>query len=98
MPDGDQPEGEGDVRGAEIVVEGPDGQRILVLPYPTILRDDSGRIIGAVNMLVDISERAAAERRKRLLINELDHRVRNTLASVRSIAMQTFRNEAELPA
>jgi hypothetical protein len=35
-------------------VEGPDGQRILVLPYPTILRDDSGRIIGAVNMLVDI--------------------------------------------
>jgi PAS domain S-box-containing protein len=87
-----------DVRGAEIVVERPDGQRVLVLPYPTILRDDSGRIIGAVNMLVDISERAAAERRKRLLINELNHRVKNTLASVQSIAMQTFRNEAERPA
>jgi hypothetical protein len=79
-----------DVRGAEIVVERPDGQRVFVLPYPTILRDDSGRIIGAVNMLVDISERAAAERRRRLLINELNHRVKNTLASVQSIAIRRF--------
>ncbi len=79
-----------DVRGAEIVVERPDGQRVFVLFYPTILRDDSGRIIGAVNMLVDISERAAAERRRWLLISELNHRVKNALASVRSIAIRRF--------
>jgi signal transduction histidine kinase len=44
------------VRGEEIVVEGPDGSRKTVMPYPTPLHDESGRLIGAVNALVDITE------------------------------------------
>jgi PAS domain S-box-containing protein len=49
------------VRGAEAVLERPDGTRVAFLPYPTPLRDTAGRLVGAVNMLVDITDRRAAE-------------------------------------
>ena len=43
-------------------------------------------------MVRDISERKRAEEHRELLINELNHRVKNTLATVQSIASQTLRN------
>ena len=49
------------IRGMEAVAERPDGTRIPFVPYPTPLFDESGRLTGAVNMLVDISERKQAE-------------------------------------
>jgi PAS domain S-box-containing protein len=49
------------VRGVDAVAERPDGTRVPMLPYPTPLRDKSGAVVGAVNMLVDISEHKAAE-------------------------------------
>ena len=49
------------VRGLEAVAERPDGTRIPFIPYPTPLFDSSGALVGAVNMLVDISERKRAE-------------------------------------
>jgi PAS domain S-box-containing protein len=78
------------VRGAEAIAERPDGTRIPFIPYPTPLRDAAGRIVGAVNMLVDITERKRAEQQQKGLINELNHRVKNTLATVQSLADQTF--------
>ena len=47
--------------GIEIVAERPDGTRIPLLPYPTPIFDASGILTGAVNMLVDISERKTTE-------------------------------------
>jgi two-component sensor histidine kinase len=41
-------------------------------------------------------ERAQAEQRQRLLINELNHRVKNTLATVQAIAYQTLKGEVPL--
>lgn len=79
------------IRGAEALAERPDGTRVPFIPFPTPLRDASGVAVGAVNMLVDISERKRAEERQRLLLDELNHRVKNTLAAVQSIAVQTFR-------
>jgi PAS domain S-box-containing protein len=49
------------VRGAEAVLERPDCTRVPFLPYPTPLRDASGALIGAVNMLVDISDLKSVE-------------------------------------
>jgi PAS domain S-box-containing protein len=49
------------IRGVEAVAERPDGTRVVFLPYPTPLFDDSGKLIGAVNMLVDITDRKSAE-------------------------------------
>src|SRR5437588_4923200 len=48
------------VRADEAILERPDGTRIPFAPYPTPLRDASGKLIGAVNMLVDIRERQEA--------------------------------------
>jgi PAS domain S-box-containing protein len=79
------------IRGAEAVAERPDGTRVPFIPYPTPLRDASGKLVGAVNMLVDISQRKQAESRQKTLLAELNHRVKNTLATVQSLAAQTMR-------
>src|SRR3546814_15070713 len=49
------------IAGAKAIAERPDGTRIPFLAYPTPLRDASGAQVGAVNMLVDITERKRAE-------------------------------------
>lgn len=56
-----------------------------------------GRFQGYIGMAMDLTTIKAAEVRQRLLINELNHRVKNTLSAVQSIARQTFRVE-ETPA
>jgi len=45
------------VRGVEAIAERPDGTRLHFQPFPTPLFDDDGAFCGAVNMLVDISDR-----------------------------------------
>jgi PAS domain S-box-containing protein len=45
------------VRGVEAVAERPDGTRVPFRPHPTPLKDADGRLTGAVNMLVDLTER-----------------------------------------
>jgi PAS domain S-box-containing protein len=49
------------VRNVEIVVERPDGSRRNVLPHPEPILDAAGKVVGGVNMLVDITERKRAE-------------------------------------
>jgi PAS domain S-box-containing protein len=49
------------VRGYEAIVERPDGSRMSFVPYPTPLRDDDGGLIGAVNVLIDVTDRRKAE-------------------------------------
>jgi PAS domain S-box-containing protein len=49
------------IRGMEAIAERPDGTRVPFIPYPTPLFDASGKLTGAVNFLVDISERKQAE-------------------------------------
>jgi PAS domain S-box-containing protein len=80
------------VRGAEAIAERPDGTRVPFNPYPTPLHDADGTLIGAINMLVDITERKRAENGQKTLIDELNHRVKNTLATVQSLAAQTARH------
>ncbi len=50
-----------------------------------------GRYEGMIGVNVDVTEREEADAHKQLLINELNHRVKNTLAVVQSIARQTFK-------
>ena len=54
--------------------------------------DDQGRPLYGVRVLRDITERRRAEEHRELLIHELNHRVKNTLATVQSIAAQSLRN------
>jgi PAS domain S-box-containing protein len=60
--------------------------------YPR--RDEHGTILRWYGTTEDISDRKRVEEHQRLLINELNHRVKNTLATVQSLARQTFKEEA----
>jgi PAS domain S-box-containing protein len=50
-----------------------------------------GEFLGHIGSIIDITDRKLEEERRNLLINELNHRVKNTLATVQSIASQTLR-------
>ena len=49
------------VRDVEAIAERPDGTRVHFIPYPTPLLDETGAVIGGVNVLVDITDRKRAE-------------------------------------
>jgi PAS domain S-box-containing protein len=73
------------LEGVELVVERPDGGRCPVLTHPTPLHDATGRLTGAVNMLVDISERRSAQMQQRALVRELNHRVKNNMQMLHAL-------------
>ena len=58
--------------------------------------DEEGEFRYGVRMVLDISERKQAERRQKLLLDELNHRVKNTLATVQSLAAQSARTSTSV--
>ena len=60
------------IRGLEAVAERPDGTRVPFLPFPTPIFNASGVFVGAVNMLVDITERKRAEEATQRLASIVD--------------------------
>jgi PAS domain S-box-containing protein len=65
-----------------------DGSRVPVRLSAALIPGKTDQIVVHV---YDITDRRRAEEHQRLLINELNHRVKNTLAIVQSIAQQSFR-------
>ena len=55
------------VRGMEAVAERPDGTRVSFELYPTPIFNSDGDLTGAVNMLIDITDRKRAEQAKQHL-------------------------------
>jgi PAS domain S-box-containing protein len=68
-----------------------DGSLVEVILCLAPLRNRDGDIIGYAAITHDITERKAQEKTRQLLLNELNHRVKNTLAMVQSIARLTLR-------
>jgi PAS domain S-box-containing protein len=68
------------IKGMEAIAERPDGTRVPFIPYPSPLFDASGALIGAVNTLVDITDRYETEQRLR----ESEDRYRGIAAIVES--------------
>ena len=73
------------VPGTEALLERPDGTRVPFIVYPTPLRDEMDELIGAVNMLVDISARKQAEANQKMLLDELNHRVKNNMQMLHAL-------------
>lgn len=59
------------------------------------IRNDLGEIAGVFVQGHDVTETVQAAERQKLMIDELNHRVKNTLATVQSIAMQTARSHED---
>jgi two-component sensor histidine kinase/PAS domain-containing protein len=60
-----------------------------------IERDAEGKPLLVFGVNYDVTERKLAEERQRLLLRELNHRVKNTLATVQALASQTVRHARE---
>jgi PAS domain S-box-containing protein len=73
-----------------------DGSAIWVQNSVSMTHDKAGRPLHLVKLIQDITERRVAERRQRLLIDEINHRVKNTLTTVQSFASQSLRNASSL--
>jgi PAS domain S-box-containing protein len=68
-----------------------DGHMVWVEVAASRVDDAAGQPLYGIRVVRDISERKRAEEHQHLLINELNHRVKNTLATVQSITSQTLR-------
>ena len=86
------------IRGKEAIAERPDGTRIPFIPFPTPLHDANGKLIGAINMLVDVSERKQAETQQRVLMRELNHRVKNNMQMLQSLLFTATRQTQHVEA
>jgi PAS domain S-box-containing protein len=84
------------IRGVEALAEQPDGTRRPVLPFPTPLHDLSGKLVGAVNMLVDIRERKDSEAQQKKMLSELNHRVKNNMQMLHAL-LRGAQRETQTP-
>jgi PAS domain S-box-containing protein len=69
-----------------------DGRRLDISLSVSPLLDKTGRIVGASKIARDITEKKRSEAIQRVLIEELNHRVKNTLAMTQAIASQSLRH------
>jgi PAS domain S-box-containing protein len=72
------------IRGIEVIGERADGTRVHFIPYPTPLHDESGALVGAVNMLIDITELKRTE----AALRDSETRLRQALTAGRVIAFE----------
>jgi PAS domain S-box-containing protein len=68
-----------------------DGEYRWVIDAAAPRFSDAGEFLGYIGTVIDISERKQAETTRQLLLGELNHRVKNTLASVQAIVQHTLR-------
>jgi PAS domain S-box-containing protein len=73
-----------------------DGSTYVVEWLITPMRDPDGRITRWISVQRDVTERHAAEERQSLLVRELHHRVRNTLATVQAVLSASARSSVDL--
>ncbi|WP_188311997.1 PAS domain S-box protein [Salinarimonas soli] len=74
----------------------PDGEERWIHARGVVTFDETGRPVRMVGVNLDITERKHAEDQKTLMVRELHHRVKNTLATVQAIANATARNATDI--
>lgn len=72
-----------------------DGSLINISLSVSPLKDQTGKVVGASAIARDITEKARAEQVQRLLVEEMKHRVKNSLATVQAIARQSLRSASD---
>jgi PAS domain S-box-containing protein len=83
---------------SEYRIRRPDGEERWILAKGVVSFEAGGRPARMVGVNLDITERKQAEEQKSLLVRELHHRVKNTLATVQAIANATARNATDIDA
>lgn len=79
------------VHDHEFVLDRPDGSSAVVLASAEPVTDGKGTVVGVIGSLQDVTDLRRAAFQQKALLNELNHRVKNTLATVQLLAAQTIR-------
>ncbi|WJR82038.1 HWE histidine kinase domain-containing protein [Bradyrhizobium sp. NP1] len=81
--------------GAEVLYRRKDGGEFWAAVFISPVRDEGGDIVQYFASFVDLTEHKEDEARLKMLIDELNHRVKNTLSTVQSIVWQTLRTTSD---
>jgi PAS domain S-box-containing protein len=81
--------------GAEIYYRRKDGSVFWAALFISPVRDHSGDIVQHFASFVDLTKQKKEQTQSTMMINELNHRVKNTLATVQSIVWQALRNAGD---
>ncbi|RAZ83141.1 methyltransferase [Mesorhizobium hawassense] len=84
------------IRAYEARIARADGSSVDVAISANPLFDESGKVRGAIATLVDISSHKEAERSKERLLHELQHRVKNILATITALASRMIRSSGSI--
>jgi two-component sensor histidine kinase/PAS domain-containing protein len=82
--------------GVEVKLRGERNAKSAFLLSAGPLLDDNRANVGSIVTLTDMTERKRAEEQQTMMVAELNHRVKNILAIVQSVAAQTLRSSASL--
>jgi PAS domain S-box-containing protein len=74
----------------------PGGATRTFLSTKTPMRNRLGEVVGLVGVSTDITDRKRAEERQAMMVRELHHRVKNSLATVQAIANSTARTATDI--
>ena len=80
---------------ADIRYRHKDGSTFCATIFVSEVRDKAGKLIQHFLSLVDTTKHERAREHAAMLIDELNHRVKNTLATVQSIVIQAVRNSSD---
>lgn len=72
-----------------------DGTEFWAAMFISAVRDETGAVVQHFGSFVDLTPHIQDEARSRLLIDELNHRVKNTLSTVQSIVRQALRTSTD---
>ena len=80
--------------GAEVLYRRKDGSKFWTAVFISPVRDDDGHVVQYFGSFVDLTKIKEDEAKSKLLIDELNHRVKNTLSTVQSIVWQAMRTDS----
>jgi PAS domain S-box-containing protein len=69
-----------------------DGENVVFQSSKMPWIDENGNVIGIVGVSRDFTDTKRSQETEKLLLDELNHRVKNTLATIQSLAVQTLRS------
>jgi PAS domain S-box-containing protein len=81
--------------GAEIRYRRKDGSEFWAALFISPVQDESGDIVQYFASFVDLTKHKKEEAHSTMLIDELNHRVKNTLSTVQSIVWQALRTTSD---
>lgn len=81
--------------GTEVLYRRKDGSEFWAAVFISPVRDERGDVVQYFASFVDLTKHKEDEARSKMLIEELSHRVKNTLATVQSIVWQATRTSSD---